>query len=242
MPFVGTHYRFNTSKPAWLQSAQTKCDATQGCRGISTAGLLVAAVTAQPNATGAIASCAGVYLAPISAAKLQKWGGAVVSADTVKDSEYAAARWQTRHALSKDAFAAYPQHIAGQQEDMAKFLDDAFRAAGGYDSNPEALRLALLPDVYDARDTTLTGGVAVIQPAQDQSICGTCVGFAVMSAASAAIAAVTRSDYTALSVQNFYFGCNPDEPVRTCTSGWTLKEAADFLKSGVPIYKQECNM
>jgi hypothetical protein len=67
--------------------------------------------------------------------------------------------------------------------------------------------MALVPDAFDARDTAATSGLQLIGPAQDQQACGTSIGFALMSAASAAVAAVSRTNSTELSVQNFFFGC-----------------------------------
>jgi len=73
----------------------------------------------------------------------------------------------------------------------------AFCAPAGPGSDVEktaTLWLALSPPAYFSTNSTVTGGVSVIAPAQDQQGCNTCTALAVVAAAQAAVATTLQLD------------------------------------------------
>eukprot|EP00775_Hariotina_reticulata_P012069 gene12069-12210_t len=71
-----------------------------------------------------------------------------------------------------------------------------------------ALWLALSPPAYFSTNSTDTGGVSVIAPAQDQQSCNTCTALAVVAAAQAAVATTLQLDVgNVLMSAQVAYGC-----------------------------------
>eukprot|EP00775_Hariotina_reticulata_P012070 gene12070-12211_t len=88
------------------------------------------------------------------------------------------------------------------------------------------LWLALSPPAYFSTNSTDTGGVSVIAPAQDQQSCNTCTALAVVAAAQAAVATTLQLDASKvlMSAQDLFF-CSTTIQL-TCSSGWGLETGA----------------
>jgi hypothetical protein len=88
------------------------------------------------------------------------------------------------------------------------------------------LVLAASPLAYSSLNLQQTGGIQLIGPVRDQSVCDTCVGFAMAGAAQSALAAVMRTPVSRweVSVQDLYF-CSPSAR-RACKTPWNLQAAA----------------
>lgn len=89
------------------------------------------------------------------------------------------------------------------------------------------LMLATSPQAYSSADTK----VRLVAPAQDQSGCQTCTAFAVAGAAETAMASALQVDVLqcSISVQALFF-CAPNEPIKSCESGWSLRDALQQLQ------------
>jgi hypothetical protein len=90
------------------------------------------------------------------------------------------------------------------------------------------LVVATSPLTYSSASPSDTGGLDLIPSARDQRPCAACTGFAVASAAQAAIAAAARVNASAvepLSPSDLLY-CSPGAPT-SCSAGWTL---IDVLK------------
>ncbi len=202
------------------------CRRTPGCVGFDNKGNLLSYYqTPFKVSQSPIVECPGTYvLDPRDGPVELRWTGLKLDkarGDSMeRNSESNHRKWASDRQQASKLDAILAAIAAGSTADVSSL-------SPSLSANISSMITALgMPASWDSRSTASTGGFDWISTPKDQASCGSCVGFATIGAAEAAVASQLRVNNSYdLSEQDLYF-CALGAASPTCATGWYLDTGA----------------